>query len=324
MPLNATQQQSAQIIYNNAISAGLTPSQALQLIGASYSESGLNPTSVNGSSGAAGLFQLLSKGYVDTATRLGGVFNPSANTQAILPSYVSFFQSNPNAVPGQAASTVEASGEPASWYAGGLNQFLNLARDTPGFLQSLGTGSTQAADNVQAQASWSAGHAAQSSFSGAVTAATDILKGATALQQPAQVGTGIFGNNPLSGITGVAQGVGTFVQFVTDPSNWLRIMEIAAGFALVGGGLFLLAKQVGLSQAASAVKQVVPNQVTSGAAEANTAAYSEGFRAGESYSGGDLSTPRRRSERRSRTLAGDATPAPRAQSYDPELAEVPF
>jgi hypothetical protein len=128
----------------------------------------------------------------------------------------------------------------------------------------------------------------------------------------------------------IAAGVGTaavlaeFYNKLTSISA-IRWIEMISGGALVLGSLFLLAKQVGL-QNVTPVLSAIPggDTIDIAAAQANTAAYSEGFRAGESYSGGDLSTPRRRSERRSRTLTGDTTPAPRAQSYDPDLAEVPF
>lgn len=111
---------SAALAYTLGLHAGLTPAQALDFASVQYGESGFNPNAQNSSSGAAGLYQLLSSGYVNKANALGGVFNPTANIDAILPNYQGYYASHPGAVvPGAAGSAVEASGEPASYYAQG-------------------------------------------------------------------------------------------------------------------------------------------------------------------------------------------------------------
>jgi hypothetical protein len=100
--------------------AGLPENRALELVAAAYAESGLNPSIRNKTSGAAGLFQLLSPGYVQRAQAMGGVDNPAANTKAILGDYVSYWKSHPNAAPGEAGRDVERSGEGASFYSNPL------------------------------------------------------------------------------------------------------------------------------------------------------------------------------------------------------------
>lgn len=112
---------SAQLAYQMGVARGLDSTQAKDFAAAQYGESGFDPNARNNSSGAAGLYQLLSQGYVDKANALGGVYNPRANIGAILPNYVDYYKSHPQYVPGAAASYVEASGEPASYYAQGLS-----------------------------------------------------------------------------------------------------------------------------------------------------------------------------------------------------------
>ena len=119
--LNPQQIQTARLIYGLAVGRGLSPEQAREVVAASYAESGLNPGATNKSSGAAGLFQLLSPGYRQTAQSLGGLYNPKANTLAILPSYAAFFASHPNAAPGEAGAAVERSGQGAGFYASPLS-----------------------------------------------------------------------------------------------------------------------------------------------------------------------------------------------------------
>src|SRR2546430_2709797 len=106
--LTPAQQQVAARVYDLALANGIPPPRADELVAAAYRESGLNPHARNASSGAAGLFQLLSPGYVTRANQLGGVDKIDANTLAILPDYKRFWQQHPNAAPGQAAATVEA------------------------------------------------------------------------------------------------------------------------------------------------------------------------------------------------------------------------
>lgn len=117
MPLNQNQQRMADLIMRIGAKRGVPRSRLNELAFASFKESGLNPRSRNPSSGAAGLFQLLSSGYVNRANKLGGVHNPRANLLSILPSYLSYWKEHPNAPPGAAARDVERSGMGASWYA---------------------------------------------------------------------------------------------------------------------------------------------------------------------------------------------------------------
>lgn len=126
MALTAAQQKVARLIYQSGIRAGLTPARARELVAASYAESGLNPGARNKSSGAAGLFQLLSSGYVQRANKMGGVYNPQANINAILPNYVGYWKSHPNAAPGAAGRDVELSGEGAGFYSSPLSLLGNL------------------------------------------------------------------------------------------------------------------------------------------------------------------------------------------------------
>ena len=104
---------------------GLSQSEAMQMVAAAYRESSLNASLVN-PIGADGLFQLYSNGYKMIANKLGGVLNPVANTEAILPAYQTYWTNNPNA-PSGAAAAVEVSGYPGSWYSAPiatLDQYL--------------------------------------------------------------------------------------------------------------------------------------------------------------------------------------------------------
>lgn len=117
MALTAAQRQVAQLIMGQGRRQGLSPARQRELVAISMAESGLNPRSVNKSSGAGGLFQLLSSGYVNRAKQLGGVFNPTANINAILPDYVRYWRQHPNAAAGEAGRDVERSGMGADFYA---------------------------------------------------------------------------------------------------------------------------------------------------------------------------------------------------------------
>lgn len=120
-------QQNARLVYNLGVQHGLSPARARELVAAAYEESGLNAGINNRQgSGAAGLFQLLSSGYVSRAKKLGGVYNPKANTLAILPAYVRYWQQHPNARPGEGAAAVEASGQGAGFYARHLGRFAQV------------------------------------------------------------------------------------------------------------------------------------------------------------------------------------------------------
>lgn len=125
--LTSSQLAEAQRLFQIGRSAGLTPQHASEFVAAAYSESGLNPHAVNPSSKAAGDFQLLSPGYVDKANAMGGVFNTDANARAILPDYKSYWNSHPDAAPGEAGAAVERSGEGAGFYAKGLPLLKSLA-----------------------------------------------------------------------------------------------------------------------------------------------------------------------------------------------------
>ncbi len=113
--------KNAILAYTAGIQAGLTPAEAKDFAAVQWGESGFSATALNKHSGAAGLYQLLSSGYVNKANQLGGVMNPNANIAAILPDYVKYYKSHPNLVPGAAGSAVERSGEGASFYAAGYS-----------------------------------------------------------------------------------------------------------------------------------------------------------------------------------------------------------
>lgn len=123
MAITQSQLAVARQIMGIAAAAGLNPARQRELVAAAYAESGLNPRAVNKSSGAAGLFQLLSSGYRTKAQQLGGLFDIGANTKAILPSYLSYWQKNPNAAAGAAGRDVERSGMGAEFYSRPLSLF---------------------------------------------------------------------------------------------------------------------------------------------------------------------------------------------------------
>ena len=117
MPLSPLQKQSLSTIWQIGQRRGLNNQQLRELGAVAMAESGLNPRAVNKSSGAAGLFQLLSQGYRTRAQQYGGLFNPRANTLAIINDYVNYWKQHPNAEPGAAGRDVERSGQGASFYA---------------------------------------------------------------------------------------------------------------------------------------------------------------------------------------------------------------
>jgi hypothetical protein len=118
--LTAQQRQVGTEIYSLGIASGLSPARADELAAAAFAESRWVAAARNKSSGAAGVFQLLSSGYVQRAEQLGGVDDVRANTLAILPDYLAFWKAHPSAAPGAAGAAVEASGQPASFYAAPL------------------------------------------------------------------------------------------------------------------------------------------------------------------------------------------------------------
>ena len=117
---------SAVLAYQLAMQQGATPAQAKDFATVQYGESGFDPNARNTSSGAAGLYQLLSSGYVNRANQLGGVYNPRANIQAILPNYLSYYRSHPDLVPGAAGAAVEASGKGPGYYAQGYQHLPGM------------------------------------------------------------------------------------------------------------------------------------------------------------------------------------------------------
>lgn len=131
MPLSPQQQGIAGLIYNQGLKAGLSPQRSMELVSAAYAESGLDPRARNKSSGAAGLFQLLSSGYVNKANEMGGVFDPMANIKAILPSYLTYWKRFPGAAPGAAGRDVERSGMDADFYSKSLGLFSELVNAGP-------------------------------------------------------------------------------------------------------------------------------------------------------------------------------------------------
>ncbi len=122
--LSSTQITNGEIVEAAGLSAGLTSNQALQLVGVAYQEASLVPTTVRPSNGACGLFQLLYSSYQATAAARGGCKNPIANTSVLLPNYVSYFATHPNAAEGAAAAWVEQNSTSptlASEYAANLS-----------------------------------------------------------------------------------------------------------------------------------------------------------------------------------------------------------
>jgi len=117
---------SAVLAYRLAIQQGATPAQAKDFAAVQFGESGFDPNARNKSSGAAGLYQLLSQGYVDRANALGGVYNPRANIMAILPDYMSYYRAHPTLVPGAAGAAVERSGQGAQYYAQGYQHLPGM------------------------------------------------------------------------------------------------------------------------------------------------------------------------------------------------------
>lgn len=126
MALTPSQKQIGSLIITIAMQHGISLPHARELVAAAYAESGLNPNARNKSSGAAGLFQLLSSGYVNKANQAGGVYNPKANINAILPDYANYWKQHPNAAPGDAGRDVERSGMGSSFYSSPLSLVAGL------------------------------------------------------------------------------------------------------------------------------------------------------------------------------------------------------
>ncbi len=225
MALDTTQVANADEIVKLARGAGLSDIQAYEMAGAAYQESGLSESSRNSSSGAFGLFQLLSPGYVSSynANVAKGESPVDANINAILPNYVSTFKMYPTAAPGTVAAKVEASGEPASWYAGGIATVLN----DPAFRSSENiTGSTAAAEGLAP------------------------IPG-TGLYQPPGGGTTV----PTHGGNLIPSGIPNPISGVTDALKFLfsyRFLEILGGGALVLVGIIALAKDANIAVPAPA------------------------------------------------------------------------
>jgi murein DD-endopeptidase MepM/ murein hydrolase activator NlpD len=131
MALNTRQLAMARYLMGLGARRGLGPGRQRELAATSYAESGLNPAAVNPSSGAAGLFQLLSPGYRSRAAQLGGVLNPRANALAIINDYTRYWQQHPRAAPGEAGRDVERSGMGAGFYAKPLAQIPGGAGPQP-------------------------------------------------------------------------------------------------------------------------------------------------------------------------------------------------
>ena len=135
--LAPSQVRVARLVYSIARAHHLSRGRALELVAAAFRESSLipaqpGPTITSGvykGQHAQGLFQLVSPQYVKAADRRGGLNNPRANMLAILPAYLEYWRSHPEAAPGAAAAAVEASGEHASYYAAPISW---LASYVPG------------------------------------------------------------------------------------------------------------------------------------------------------------------------------------------------
>jgi hypothetical protein len=229
--LTPDQITNANLIWTAAHQAGLNDNQAYEMIGASYAESGLDENAVNKSSGALGLFQLLSSGYVNTYNSLvqKGVPPAQANIQAILPSYVTAFRQNQGSAPGTVAALVESSGEPPSWYAGGITGFLGALKGS--------------------------GFSGVSNFAGASSSPLGGFPGGGYITSAA---SGTYSGSGLKSVVDAGESavqttesVGHFLGKLTDPNFWIRALEIVGGMALVGLGLYLIAKDIGGAMGAS-------------------------------------------------------------------------
>lgn len=154
--LNPQQLQALRTVYSIGVGRGLSHQQAVEMAAAAFAESGLNPNATNRSSGAAGLFQLLSPGYRQKAQQLGGLYNSVANTKAILPSYAAFFASHPNAQPGLAGAQVERSGQGPGFYARPLSLVASALGSVGGPGVSAGVPPAQASSGRTATSAPSA------------------------------------------------------------------------------------------------------------------------------------------------------------------------
>jgi hypothetical protein len=144
MSITPAQMQNARLIYSMAVGSGLSHKQALEVVASAFAESHLNAGATNPTSKAAGLFQLLSPGYRQRANASGGLYDPRANTSAILPDFVRFFRTHPNAAPGVAGEKVERSGMGPGFYSSPLSLFQNLSGGPSGGLPpSLPSGGSQ-------------------------------------------------------------------------------------------------------------------------------------------------------------------------------------
>lgn len=128
--LDVEQERNARIVYREGRRAGLSVDRARELVQAAWHESRLRADAVNPTSGAAGLFQLFSPHYREEAERRGGLFDPVANTRAILDDYVAYWRRRRTARRGEAARDVERSGQGASWYAQDFELFAWLTDTT--------------------------------------------------------------------------------------------------------------------------------------------------------------------------------------------------
>lgn len=131
MALSSSQLRVARFLHDLARRRGLGEERAWEFAAAAAAESGLSPSATNKSSGAAGLFQLLSAGYRQRAQKLGGLYDPRANALAILPDYVSYWRAHPGARPGEAGRDVERSGQGANFYAAPLASVRQAAGVPP-------------------------------------------------------------------------------------------------------------------------------------------------------------------------------------------------
>lgn len=130
--LDPKQQAVATRIYADGVRGGLSPARAKELALAAMHESSLRadaqgpPVPQYGGKRAGGVMQLLSPGYVNKANQHGGVFNVDANVGAILPDYLNYWKSHPNAPVGAGAAAVERSGQGAGYYGAGMDELSFL------------------------------------------------------------------------------------------------------------------------------------------------------------------------------------------------------
>jgi hypothetical protein len=128
--LSAGQLANAYIVDAAALDNGLSEERSLEMVAFAFRESSLRatlaaPLSTSCEPGSGGLFQICTiNPAFPIAQELGGVFNPVANTEAILTPYERYWSEHPHCSPGAAAPVVEISGYSATYYAEPIPWFV--------------------------------------------------------------------------------------------------------------------------------------------------------------------------------------------------------